>query len=114
MAYTDVCKKTLLFEGERMPCLVGGQELIILWPYGGEPRAYDAACPHGQVSLARGDFNGRILNCPAHGWVFNGHDGASLQPCGWALKEFPLRIVNGMVQVDVPQVDVAAPQAAHV
>jgi len=51
--------------------------------------------------VARGDFNGRILHCPAHGWVFNGRDGTSLQPCGWALKEYPLRITGGMVQVDV-------------
>ena len=110
MAYTDVCKKSLLFEGERVPCLVDGREIIILWPDGGEPRAYDAACPHEKVWLARGDFNGRILHCPAHGWVFNGRDGSSLQPCGWALKEYPLRIANGMVQVDVVQVDVTAAQ----
>lgn len=101
MAYSDVCKESLLCEGELVPCRVDGREVIILWAEGGQPRAYDAACPHEKVSLARGDFNGRILYCIAHGWVFNGHDGKSLQPCGWGLKEYPLRISDGMVQVDL-------------
>lgn len=48
-----------------------------------------------------GDFNGRILYCIAHGWVFDGHSGKCLQPTGWAMKEYPMRIENGMVQVDV-------------
>ncbi len=101
MAYVDVCKQSLLYEGELVPCMAGGKEIIILWADGGEPRAFDAACPHEKVSLARGDFNGRILYCIAHGWVFNGRDGKSLQPCGRELKEYPLRIAEGMVQVDL-------------
>jgi toluene monooxygenase system ferredoxin subunit len=101
MTYVNVCKQSLLYEGELVPCMVDGREIIILWPDGGEPRAYDAVCPHEGVSLARGDFNGRILHCIAHGWVFNGRDGKSLQPCGWELIEFPLRIADGMVQVDL-------------
>lgn len=101
MAYANVCKQSLLYEGELVPCMVGGKEIIILWPDGGEPKAYDAACPHEKVSLARGDFNGRILYCIAHGWVFDGHSGKCLQPTGWTLKEYPLRIADGMVQVDL-------------
>lgn len=58
------------------------------------------SAPHEKVSLARGDFNGRIRYCIAHGWVFNGCDGKSLQPCGRELKEYPLRIADGMVQAD--------------
>lgn len=101
MAYVNVCKQSLLAEGERVPCMVDGKEIIVMWADGGEPCAYDARCPHEGVSLARGDFNGRILYCIAHGWVFNGQDGKSLQPCGWELKEYPLRIEDGMVQVDL-------------
>jgi toluene monooxygenase system ferredoxin subunit len=53
------------------------------------------------VSLARGDFNGRILHCIAHGWVFGGRSGKCLQPAAWPLKEYPLRIQDGMVQVNL-------------
>lgn len=102
MAYVDVCKKALLYEGELVPCMAGGREIVIMWAEGGEPKAYDAACPHEKVSLAKGDFNGRILYCIAHGWVFDGRSGKCLQPAGWQMKEYPLRIVEGMVQVDFP------------
>ncbi|PPD03707.1 MAG: (2Fe-2S)-binding protein [Methylobacter sp.] len=101
MAYIDVCKQSLIYEGELVPCFAGDKEIIIMWPDGGEPKAYKAACPHEGVSLGRGDFNGRILYCIAHGWVFDGRTGVSLQPEGWALEEYPLRIQDGMVQVDV-------------
>ena len=101
MAYSNVCKQSLLYEGELVPCRGDDKEIIIMWPDGGKPKAYDAACPHEKVSLARGDFNGRILYCIAHGWVFDGHTGKCLQPCGWTLKVYPLRIEGGMVQVDL-------------
>lgn len=103
MAYANVCKQSLLYEGELVPCMVGDKEIIIMWPDGGQPKAYDAACPHEKVSLARGDFNGRIFYCIAHGWVFDGHTGKCLQPTGWTLKEYPLRIEGGMVQVNLSE-----------
>lgn len=105
MAYENVCKQSLLYEGELVPCKVGDQEIVIMWPDGGTPKAYEARCPHEGVSLGRGDFNGRILYCTAHGWVFDGHSGTCLQPTGWAMKEYPMRIEDGMVQVDVTAAD---------
>ena len=101
MAYEDVCKSSLIAEGELVPCKLGDTEIVIMWPDGGEPKAYDACCPHEGVSLGRGDFNGRILYCIAHGWVFDGRNGQSLQPPGWCMREYPLRMANGMVQVDL-------------
>ena len=105
MAYTSICKQSLLYEGELVPCVVGDREIIIVWSDGGQPKAYDAACPHADVSLARGGhFNGRTLLCQAHGWVFDGHSGEGLRPTGCALTEYPLRMVDGMVQVDLDSV----------
>ena len=101
MAYENVCKKNLLYEGELTPCMVGDHEIVIMWPDGGKPKAYAALCPHGAFSLGRSDFNGRVLHCRAHGWVFDGHTGKGLQPTGCAMKEYPLRIESGMVQVDM-------------
>ena len=101
MAFENVCKQSLLYEGELVPCMVGDQEIVIMWPDGGQPKAYEARCPHEGVSLGCGDFNGRILYCGAHGWVFDGRTGKCLQPTGWEMKEYPMRIEAGMVQVDV-------------
>ncbi|QSA99244.1 Rieske 2Fe-2S domain-containing protein [Methylococcus sp. EFPC2] len=101
MAYEDVCKRSYIAEGELVPCKLGNQEIVIMWADGGEPKAYEARCPHEGVSLGQGDFNGRILYCVAHGWVFDGRNGQCLQPAGWQMKEYPLRILDGMVQVDL-------------
>ena len=101
MAYENVCKQTLIAEGELVPCMVGDKEIVIMWPDGGHPKAYDARCPHEGVSLGRGDFNGRILYSIAQGWVFDGRSGRCLQPGGWAMTEYPMRFEGGMVQVDL-------------
>lgn len=38
MAYENVCKQSLLYEGELVPCKVGDQEVVIMWPDGARPR----------------------------------------------------------------------------
>ena len=43
MAYENVCKQSLLYEGELVPCKVGDQEIVIMWPDGGTPRVYERA-----------------------------------------------------------------------
>ncbi len=101
MAFVDVCKKSYLYEGEMVPCKVGDQEIVIMWPERGLPRAFDAVCPHEQVSLAKGVFSGRTLTCIAHGWVFDGHTGEGLSPRGCELTEYPLQVTDLMVQIDL-------------
>lgn len=56
MAYEIVCKQSLLYEGELIPCMVGDHESVIMWPDGGKPKAYEARCPHEAVSLGRESF----------------------------------------------------------
>lgn len=36
MAYTNVCKQSLLYEGELVPCMVDGRKIIIMWADGGD------------------------------------------------------------------------------
>ena len=61
---------------------IQGHEFIVLWSEAGEPRAYGGACP-------------------LHQWVFDGRDGLGLN-AGCRLKSYPLRIREGMVEVDHP------------
>lgn len=102
MAFQTLCKQRYLAEGEAVPFTVDGVEVMVLWPDGGQPRAFEGVCPHeGQSLVNNSDFNGRILVCTVHGWVFNGRDGQGLSPPGCALTEFPLRMAEGMVEVDL-------------
>jgi len=76
MAFQTLCKSRYLAEGESIPFLLDGREVLVLWPDGGEPRAFEGVCPHeGQSLVNNADFNGRILICTVHGWVFNGRNG---------------------------------------
>jgi toluene monooxygenase system ferredoxin subunit len=50
------------------------------------------------------DFNGRILICTVHGWVFHGGTGEGLSPTGCRLHEFPLRVTgDGLVEIDLEE-----------
>jgi len=102
MAFQTLCKQRYLAEGETVPFLVDGQEVIVVWPDGGQPRAFEGVCPHeGQSLVNNADFNGRILICTVHGWVFDGRTGQGLSPTGCRLAEYPLRISDGLVEINL-------------
>ncbi len=102
MSYRPLCKQRYIAEGEAVPFLLDGQELLVIWPDGGQPRAFEGVCPHeGQSLVNNSDFNGRILTCTVHGWVFDGRNGEGLRPTGCRIREFPLRLHDGQVEVDL-------------
>lgn len=103
VAFQTLCKQRYLAEGESVPFLIDGEEVLVLWPDGGQPRAFVGRCPHeGQSLVNNSDFNGRILVCTVHGWVFNGRNGEGLSPTGCRLREFPLRLTaDGLVEIDL-------------
>jgi toluene monooxygenase system ferredoxin subunit len=113
ISYTPLCKERNLLEGELASFVVDGREILLVWPDGGNLKAYQGTCPHQHVSLQRGEFNGRIIICPVHRWVFDGRTGKGLQPAGCALSEYPLRIEDGVVQVDVSVTSSAEVSADH-
>jgi toluene monooxygenase system ferredoxin subunit len=101
MGYATVCKHRNLGEGEMVPFTIDGHEILLVWPDGGELKAFQGVCPHDNGLLKFGGFNGRILTCTLHNWVFDGRTGEGLSPTGCVLEEFPLRIEDGLVQVDL-------------
>ncbi len=102
MAFQTLCTSRMIGEGESVPFLLDGQELLVVWPDGGRPRAFDGQCPHERQSLVNNSvFNGRTLVCTVHGWVFDGRDGQGLRPAGCRMREFPLRQLDGRVEVDL-------------
>ncbi|MDY6956874.1 MAG: Rieske 2Fe-2S domain-containing protein [Pseudomonadota bacterium] len=103
VAFQTLCKQKYLAEGESVPFLIDGAEVLVLWPDGGQPRAFVGRCPHeGQSLVNNSDFNGRILVCTVHGWVFSGRNGEGLSPTGCRLREFPLRLTDdGRVEIDL-------------
>lgn len=104
MAFTAVCKLNYLAEGDWVPATAAGEAIMLVWPEGDRIHAFQGLCPHERVPLGNGLFNGRLMTCTAHGWVFDGRSGRSLSPAGWVLEEYPVRIEDGWLQVDMDSV----------
>ena len=102
MAFQTLCKQRYLAEGEAVPFTLDGHEVLVPWPDGGTPRAFDGRCPHeGQSLVNNSEFNGRTLVCTVHGWVFNGRDGQGLRPTGCQMNEYPLRQGDGVFEIEL-------------
>ncbi len=105
--FMKACRRGDLAEGSLEVAAVDRTLVLIVWPDGGTPHAYQGFCPHARQPLAGAAFDGRALVCPYHDWVFDGRDGAWMEGKGKAcrLAEYPLRIEGEDVMVDVAGVE---------
>ena len=98
MAFVKLCKLEDLWEGEMESFEVDGVEILVVWPTDGEIVAFQAVCPHQDIPLVEGKFDGKSLICRAHLWQFvltSGHSiarpaRASTRPIA-ALPNIPSR-----------------------
>src|SRR5262245_52565986 len=49
-----------------------GEHVALFRDSGGKARAISALCPHRGANLGAGKVAGDTLQCPFHGWRFNG------------------------------------------
>jgi len=75
-----------------------GRKALLLW-VGDEARAYQANCPHQDVALAEGIFDGSVLTCHEHLWQFDAHTGKGLDPEDACLGRFAVRVRDGEIWV---------------
>jgi len=81
-----------------------GDAKIILLRVQGEVVAYEDRCPHEEHPLSLGDLEDGVLTCSKHLWEFDARTGLNLNDgvrAGHNLVRFPVRIVDGVVEVDV-------------
>jgi toluene monooxygenase system ferredoxin subunit len=79
---------------------VDGHEVLIVGLEGGAVRAYQAICPHQEIPLEEGKFDGKTLTCRAHQWVFDATTGVGINPGGCRLAAYPIKIEDNGVFVD--------------
>lgn len=101
MAFENLCSLKELHPGDTATFFSGEREIIVIWPHGGSPKAYEGLCPHQLVSLKYALFRGNRLMCQLHRWTFDGATGRGLPPHFACLKPFALRIEGDAVLVDV-------------
>lgn len=110
MAFVKVCKLDDLWEGEMEAFEVNGHEVLLVSPDGGEIRAFQGICPHQDIPLVEGKFDGKVVVCRAHQWVFDGCTGQGINPADCRLAEYPVKIEGEDVLVDTEGV---TPLFAH-
>lgn len=101
-AYRTLCTIDEIPEGEARAFSVGDLR-IGLFHSRGEFYALEDRCPHAGASLSLGSIEGDLVRCRIHHWAFCLRDGAYAdqdQP-NFNARSFPVRIVDGQVQVCV-------------
>ena len=80
---------------------VGAHDVIVFYD-DGQLYACERACPHEQADLCLGHVSEGRLHCPRHLASFGLQDGSISR--GWQsrdLRRYPVRVVDGVVWIDV-------------
>ncbi len=102
MAFEKVCTLDDVWEGEmEVFTTSNGTEVLILGLDGGGIRAIQSICPHQEIELVEGEFDGKALTCKAHLWQFDVETGKGINPDDCAVAQYPVKIEGDDVLVDV-------------
>ena len=110
MSFTKVCSLDDLWEGEMEAFTVNQQEILLVCAEGGEVKAFQGICPHQDIPLVDGKFDGTKIICRAHLWQFDACTGKGINPDDCALADYPVRIDGEDVLVST---DGVTPLFAH-
>jgi 3-phenylpropionate/trans-cinnamate dioxygenase ferredoxin subunit len=88
-------------QGSMRAATVAGREIVICHTRDGV-FALDNICTHAHARMCEGRLRATRIVCPLHGASFDIRDGKVLGPPATApLPTFPLRIVEGTIEVAV-------------
>jgi toluene monooxygenase system ferredoxin subunit len=76
---------------------------LILCNVQGQVFAYADSCPHLASRLSEGRFDGRLITCSAHEWVFDGRGGGGVNPAQACLRRYPTRVIGNQIYVEMHQ-----------
>ena len=110
MSYQKAASLDDLWEGEMIEVEIGDHVVVLVWPEGGTLRAFQGVCPHQDIALAEGKFDGKVLMCRAHQWTFDAHTGAGINPGNCKLAEYPVKLEGDDILIAVDGVE---PLFAH-
>ena len=97
--WVTVASRSALSEGDITGVAVGETQ-IALYNLGGEIYATDNICSHAFALLSDGWLDGEVIECPLHAARFDIRSGKVLDPPATEdLKTYPVRIVDGEIQV---------------
>jgi 3-phenylpropionate/trans-cinnamate dioxygenase ferredoxin subunit len=100
--FQRVCAEAELASGQMRCFDIAGVPVLVSHAKDGW-FAVDNICTHAYARLDEGRLRGHRLICPLHGASFDVRTGAVLgAPAVQPLRKYPLRIVDGHVEVELP------------
>jgi nitrite reductase/ring-hydroxylating ferredoxin subunit len=88
-----------ILDGE-MSSYGAGERQVAIANVDGDLHAWDDVCTHQQCSLAEGELDGTIVECPCHGSQFDITTGEAVQgPATDPVDVFEVREADGALQV---------------
>jgi toluene monooxygenase system ferredoxin subunit len=100
MSWVSVYADDELWDGDLVGVEAAGHKVLLLRS-DGQVRAYRDVCPHKGTPLSDGELDGPVLTCPVHLWEFEVISGDSINPVGERLCAYPVRVLDGHIEVDV-------------
>lgn len=101
MAFQKACTLDEVWEGDMTEVEVSEHLVLLVGLDGGEVRAFQAVCPHQDIPLCEGKFDGKVLMCRAHQWTFDAKTGLGINPGDCKLAQYPVKLDGDDVLVDV-------------
>lgn len=89
-----------LWIGEMRATSVEGRALLLV-NIEGRVQAFEDRCAHQGVPLSQGRLEAGVLTCSAHQWQYDAATGQGLNPCGVALKSFPVEVRDGDIWIEI-------------
>jgi 3-phenylpropionate/trans-cinnamate dioxygenase ferredoxin subunit len=88
--------------GSMQAKVLEGREIVICHTREGGVFALDNICTHAHARMCEGRLRATRLVCPLHGASFDVRDGRVLGPPAVVpLPTFPVRVVDGMIEVAI-------------
>lgn len=101
--YLEIAPASELPNGERLFIEVEGREIVI-FNIADQLFAIGDICTHDDGPLGDGDLEGYNIVCPRHGAEFDVRTGKVMQmPAVVDIPAYPVKIVDGMIQVGIPK-----------
>lgn len=97
----SICDVSEFPEDGKLATSAAGWELLVV-KHGDDYFAYNDCCTHQASRLSTGRVRRGTIMCPLHGARFKVESGSCLGGGYPALRQFPLRIDDGALSVELP------------
>ena len=101
--FVEIAPVSELPNGERLFIEVGDRSIVI-FNIAGQYFAIGDVCTHDDGPVGEGNIEGFNIVCPRHGAEFDIRTGKAVQmPAVVDIPAYPVRVVDGMIQIGIPK-----------